>query len=408
MKLRSLCLALLLAVLLPVYGIAAPPLSSTADISSELVQANAWLEIDVEAFEHNIQTVQKKLSPDTELCAIMKADAYGCGMSLLLPSVMKLRIPCVGVASNDEIRVAREGGFQGRVMRVRLATPEEIGSALKYDAEELIGNIAQAEAAAKIANANGKKMKIHVALNSSSMSRNGIDLTMEDNKDAVLRIVKNPAFEVVGIMTHYPVSDKEAVSNALARFKQEADWLIQAGGLDRDKLTLHTANTSATLEMPETHLDMVRPGRAIYGDMGPNDKEFKKVLVAFKTRVAAVNSYPKGSPVGYDGTHILQRDSLLANIPIGYSDGYRRVFSNKAHVLINGQRVPVVGNISMNTFMVDVTDLKKQAQPGDEVVLYGKQGGSEITQEELEEMNGDFLANIYTLWAQANYKVRKQ
>lgn len=408
MRLRTLCMALLLVFFLPVHGLAAPALSSTAEKKADLVQANGWLEIDAEAFEHNIQTVQKKLAPQTQLCAIMKADAYGCGISLLMPTILKLKVPAVGVGSNDELRVAREAGFTGRLIRIRLATPEEIENGLAYDVEELIGNMAQAEQAAQAASRKGKKLKVHIALNSSSMSRNGIDVSMVANKEDALRIVKNPALEVVGIMTHYPVGEKEAVLQALARFKKDAEWLIKEGNLDRKAITLHTANTFATLEVPEAHLDMVRPGRAIYGDMGPDDKEFKKVLSAFKSRVAAVNSYPKGSPVGYDGTHVLTRDSLLANIPMGYSDGYRRAFSNKAHVLINGERVPVVGNVSMNTFMVDVTDLKKAARPGDEVVLYGRQGDSQITQEELEDMNGDFLANIYTLWAQANYKVRKQ
>ena len=122
--------------------------------------------------------------------------------------------------------------------------------------------------------------------------------------------------------------------------------------------------------------------------------------------MSSVNNYLKGSTVGYDRTFTLTRDSRLANLPIGYSDGYRRAFTNKGHVLIRGHRVPVVGKISMNTTMVDVTDFP-DIVAGDEVVLYGKQGGAEITQSEIEEISGALLADLYTVWGNSNPRVRK-
>jgi len=114
-----------------------------------------------------------------------------------------------------------------------------------------------------------------------------------------------------------------------------------------------------------------------------------------------------GSTVGYDGTHTLTRDSLLANIPLGYSDGYRRIFSNQANVLINGKRARSVGRVSMNTFMVDVTDIAG-VKPGDEVVLFGKQGDDEITSTELEEALDLWIGNAYVLWSNSNPRVLKE
>ena len=114
-------------------------------------------------------------------------------------------------------------------------------------------------------------------------------------------------------------------------------------------------------------------------------------------------SDPAGNTVAYDRTYTLIRDSRLANIPTGYADGYRRVFSNKGQVLIRGHRCPVVGRVTMNTIMVDVTDFP-DVQPSDEVVLFGKQGSDEITQAELEEIAGTLLVDISTLWGQANPK----
>lgn len=126
----------------------------------------------------------------------------------------------------------------------------------------------------------------------------------------------------------------------------------------------------------------------------------------FKSRVAAVNAYPAGSTISYDRTYTLSKDSLIANVPAGYSDGYRRAFSNKASVLILGQRAPVIGKVTMNTLMVDVSGIKG-VKAGDEVVLYGKQGQEEITQGELETINGALLADLYTIWGNSNPKILK-
>ena len=179
--------------------------------------------------------------------------------------------------------------------------------------------------------------------------------------------------------------------------------LIKKAKLKREALTLHTANSFATLTVPESHLDMVRAGGVIYGDSLPDRVEYKK-LMTFKTQVATVNAYLKGTTVGYDQTYTLKRDSLLANLPLGYSDGYRRAFSNKAYVLIRGHKVPVVGRTSMNTTMVDVTDFP-DIRANDEVVLFGEQGGATVKQSDLEEYNGALLADVYTMWGNSNPKV---
>ena len=116
-----------------------------------------------------------------------------------------------------------------------------------------------------------------------------------------------------------------------------------------------------------------------------------------------MQAYPAGNTVSYDRTFTLTRDSLLANLPVGYSDGYRRAFSNKGSVLVRGRRAPVVGRVTMNTTMVDVTDIAGVA-PGDEVVLFGHQGDDRITQAEIEELTGVILADQYTVWGTSNPK----
>ncbi|MNQ01304.1 Lysine/arginine racemase precursor [compost metagenome] len=407
-KRNSLAIAISLT-LLAGHALAAPTLinaTGAADAASREAQgANAWIEIDKVAFEHNIAALQKHVGAKTQICAVMKADAYGHGIDLLMPSVIATGIPCIGVASNEEARIVRENGFTGRLMRVRTATLGEVQHALQYDMEELVGDLEFAEKVAQLAQAEHKTVRIHLGLNSAGISRNGLEMGTTEGKLAAVDIVNMPGLQVAGIMTHFPFEDRAEVLKGLDKFKEESAWVIEHGKLDRSKLLLHCANSFATLEVPEAHLDMVRPGGALYGDTVPSHTEYRRVM-NFKSRVASVNEYPAGNKVGYDSTFTLPRDSRLANISVGYSDGYRRVFTNKAAVLINGYRAPVVGKVSMNTLMVDVTDIP-DVHPGAEVVLFGKQGDAEIAQSELEDFNGALLADLYTVWGNSNPKFLK-
>lgn len=374
--------------------------------ASRLSADHAWLEIDLDAFEGNIRTLQAALGSRTKICAVLKADAYGHGIALLMPSVVASQVPCVGIASNEEARLVRAGGFSGQIMRIRTATAEEIAAGMAYDIEESLGNLTLAKAASAAARGRGRIIRLHLALNSGGMSRNGIEMTTAQGRDDALQIAKLPGLKIVGIMTHFPVEEKADVIRGLRAFEAEAKEIIAKAGLDRREILLHCANSFATLEVPESRLDLARVGGALYGDTVPSYTEYRRVM-QFKSRVAAVNVYPAGNTVSYDRTFQLKRESRLANIPVGYSDGYRRVFSNRASVVIRGQRRPVVGRVTMNTIMVDVTD-DPAVTAGDEVVLFGKQGASEITQGELEEIAGTILPDLYTVWGASNPRVGRR
>ncbi len=365
--------------------------------------AHAWLEISEPAFEHNLVEMKKLVGPNTQICAVMKADAYGHGIGLLIPAVCRAGIPYVGITSNEEAANVRAGGYKGKLMRLRTATTAEIEAALPYDIEELLGNLTLAKAASALAHRRHITIRYHLALNSAGMSRNGLELKTDAGKADALGMLRLPNLRIAGMMTHFPMEEVADVRAGLATFNKESAWVIREGHLDRSKLLLHVANSFTTLEVPEARLDLVRPGGALYGDSIPSHTEYQPVL-SFKSRVASVNPYPKGNTVCYNRTFTLLRDSRLANIPVGYSDGYRRVFSNKAHVLIRGHRCPVVGRVTMNTVMVDVTDFP-DVQMGDEVVLFGKQGAAEITQTELEDISATYLVELYCVWGRVNPRI---
>ncbi|MDO6500214.1 alanine racemase [Photobacterium sanguinicancri] len=364
--------------------------------------SNAWLEVDTHAFSNNIQLLQNQLANDTKICAIMKADAYGNGIEGLMPSIIANNVACVGITSNEEARVVRKHGFTGKVMRVRAASRNEIEGGLNYHMEELIGTKEQADQIIEIARAHGTTIPVHLALNTSGMGRNGLDLTTYAGQVEGVQIAGDPNLEIVGMMTHFPNEGLDEIKRKVERFKVETQWLIDSADLDREDITLHVANSYITLNLPEAHLDMVRPGGMLYGDY-PAKAPFQRI-VSFKTRIASLHHFPAGSTIGYGSTAVLERDSVLANLPIGYSDGFARSLSNKAEVLINGQRAKVMGMASMNTTMVDVTDII-DVKTNSEVVIFGPQGNDVITSDETEERSGRILPEHYTIWGATNPRI---
>ncbi|WP_434971596.1 alanine racemase [Pseudomonas asiatica] len=406
MKMKLTYSSLAFAIIMAVHQnvIAAPELqvyNFDQPVKEKIESANAWVEVSKSAFEYNIQSVQSSLAGGSKLCAVMKADAYGHGISLLIPSIIKENITCIGIASNDEARIARAEGYKGRIVRVRQAAIDEIKHGMQYDVEEMIGNADLAKSIGAVASAAGMVIRVHVVTNAGGMSRNGLELKTDQGKADALSITRTPGLKTVGIMTHFAVEDKSFVEAAHRNFVDESGWIIKHSGLKRSEIQLHCANSFATAEVPSTHMDMVRVGGSLYGDLPGHD--LRRVM-SFKSRVAAVNTYPAGNTVGYDRTFTLKRDSKLANIAVGYSDGYRRLFTNKSYVIIDGERVPTVGKVSMNTLMADVTDLPN-VKPGDEVVIFGKQKDGEISAGELEEINGALLADLYTVWGNSNIRV---
>ncbi len=401
---RFLAAATGTAVAIAVEAQAAPLLGARKPSRAEA--SNAWIEVDPAIFDDNLERIRAMLTGGAQVCAVMKADAYGIGIDMLMPSVIKARIPYVGIASNEEARVARACGFKGRIMRVRLATAREIAAAAPYDVEELVGNLEAADSILQVARKRGRRARVHLALNSAGMSRNGVELRTDAGRREALALAENEGLQIVGLMTHFPSEDPAELLRNVETFQHDAEWLFANTRLRREQVLLHAANSFAIQHVPQSHLDMVRPGGALYGYGGTPKPPFAHVA-AFKTRVASVQAYPAGSTVSYDRTFTLSRDSLLANLPVGYSDGYRRAYSNKGSVLVRGQRAPVVGRVTMNTTMVDVTDIVG-VRPDDEAVLFGRQGKDQITQAEIEEITGVILADQYTVWGNSNPKILRR
>ncbi|UUM32415.1 alanine racemase [Vibrio japonicus] len=404
LKKTLLSMTIAAAMLAPSMQVVSAPLQLNDYVASQnhVPATNAWLEVDLSQFRQNIEQFKTHMDSKTKICAVMKADAYGNGIQGLMPTILAQQIPCVAVASNAEARAVRESGFKGQLMRVRSAEISEIESALDLDMEELIGSAEQAKALSELAKKSQKEIKVHIALNDGGMGRNGVDMTTDEGKQEAVEIAKQAGVNIVGIMTHFPNYNADDVRKKLGSFNTNSAWLIDNAELKREDILLHVANSYTALNVPEAQLDMVRPGGVLYGDL-PTNPEYPSI-VSFKTRVASLHDLPKNSTVGYDSTYTTTKDSLMANLPVGYSDGYPRKMGNKAEVIINGQRAKVVGVTSMNTTMVDVSNIEG-VTPGSEVILFGSQKDNTISTAEIEQNSDVIFPELYTIWGNSNPRV---
>ncbi|UAB69145.1 alanine racemase [Vibrio sp. SCSIO 43132] len=399
-KLTLLALSLAATTAISTPAVSAPLLSGIeGEYNREHRTSNAWLEVSLSQFNDNIDQFRTHVGSGTSICAVMKADAYGNGIQGLMPTVMAQGIPCVAIASNEEARIVRESGFNGQLIRVRSASNKEIADAIQYEVEELVGSLSKARQIERIAERFDAEINVHLALNSGGMGRNGLDMSTERGQRDALKMTDFDNVEIVGIMTHFPNYEVDYIREKAADFEKSALWIIENSDLDREDVTLHAANSFTSLNVPEAQFDMVRPGGVLYGDL-PGHAEYPSI-VSYKTKVASLHRLPAGSTVGYDSSFVTQRDSVLANLPLGYSDGYNRSLGNKGEVIIQGKRVPVVGKISMNTTMVDVTDIEGIRQNA-EVVLFGEQGKEAVTISEIETHTDMIFPEIYTIWGNSN------
>lgn len=366
------------------------------------VPGHAWVEVDLGRLDRNLAALRGVIGAGPALCAVLKADAYGAGIANVAPVLIRGGVGFAAIASTAEAAVLRRAGYRGRLLRIRTASPQEASAALGLGVEELVGTPEVATRLSALARGAGVEIPVHLAINAGGMSRDGLEIAAPGGEDQARAMLGLPGLRVAGIMTHFPEDAAAAVRACLDTFRREADWLIAEGGLRRGDVLLHAANSMATLSLPETRLDMVRCGAALYGCVGA-EPDFGPVMRLCST-VASIVTFPTGNTVGYDRTVRLMRPSRLANIPLGYSNGYRRSFSEGGHVLIRGQRAPVMGKVSMNSVMVDVTDIPG-ACAGDRAVFFGDQDGARITRDEVQRISGLVLADLFCTWGAENERV---
>lgn len=348
-----------------------------------------WAEIDLAAIANNIKEIRRLVSRPTQIMAIVKANAYGHGAVEVSRVALEHGASWLGVAIFEEAEELRQAGIQAPILILGYSPADEAEAIVSLGLSQAVWTRGQAEALSRAAVKLGRPAKIHIKLD-TGMGRIGFLPTAEAVKE-IERIASLPGIAIEGTFTHFSSADDEDktfTQEQLQRFYQMLE-AIQSRGVEVG--LRHVASSAAILTMPETHLDLVRLGVSLYGHFpGPatrrNDINLLPAM-SFKTQIVHLKELPAGWPVSYGRTYYTSKPTRVATLPVGYADGYFRSFSNCGEVIIRGRRCPVIGRVCMDQIMVDATSCP-QARVGDEAVLFGRQGKTVLSTEELAERIG--------------------
>ena len=333
---------------------------------------DAWVEVDKSKLSHNFMEVRRAVGDHVKICAVLKAQCYGLGGVQAGMVFDKLGADSFAVAVISEAMELRAVIPEKEILVLGYVSPLGYETAINnritltmYREDALIS---LNECAARM----GKKALIHIKVN-SGMNRLGFMPTQED-ADIIARCMKLPNLEVTGIYTHLATADEADKSGSrmqMERFDFLLD-LLRKRGVQLPKV--HVTASPAICDMPEYYRDMVRPGLLFTGyytsDEVKRDLIHLQPCVKLKARLGNIMAVKAGEGVGYGFTYHLPEDTLVGLLPLGFSDGFTRAFSNNFFVTIRGHRCPVIGNICMDHCMIDLKDVP-DPQIGEEIVVYG-------------------------------------
>ncbi|NHZ73574.1 MAG: alanine racemase [Nitrospirae bacterium] len=355
-----------------------------------------WVEINLSAYSHNIAELCRIASSEARLMAVVKADGYGHGAVAVARVALESGADCLGVARLHEAVELREAGIAAPILIFGLTPAEEIDTLLDLDLTQAVFSQATAGALAAEAVTRGKRPRVHIKVD-TGMGRLGLLTEGPDAKglgrgaadhrlSEVETIANLQGLEVEGLFTHFATADhadKTYANRQLQRFLELVDRLRQQG---LEFPLSHAANSAALIDMPDSNLDMVRPGIATYG-LYPSaavdrSRVGLKPVMEWKTKVVQLKKVPAGFGVSYGITHETPRPTNLATVAVGYADGLKRGLSSRGQMLVGGQRVPIVGRICMDLTLLDVGEVPG-ASVGDEVVILGRQGDEMLSADEM-------------------------
>lgn len=353
---------------------------------SSLGQDRCWAEIDCAALRHNARVARERVGGSTAVLAVVKANGYGHGM-VEVASALRDEVDLFGVANLGEALELRAGAATKPILLLGPALLEEREAICAAGFIPSVSNLEEARAFAK--NPAG----INFAID-TGMGRMGC---WQD--DAIAELEKMASIQgltIHSVSTHLPVAEEDPAFTE--REIEQFDALVRE--MRRrvpGAYKAHVLLSSGILRFPQHHFDMVRAGLMLYGSSPvPDGQKFLRPVMALKSRIALLSEMPAGRSVSYGRTFVTTRKTLVATVSAGYADGFPRSISNRdGAVLVGGRRCPLLGRITMDLTMADVTGVPG-VQLGDEVVLIGKQGAEEILAAEVAERSGTIAWEIFT------------
>lgn len=348
-------------------------------------------EIDLGAVVDNFEVMHSRLKPGTKMCAVVKADCYGHGAVPIARTIQNYDyIWGYACATPEEAMTLRRAGITKPIILLGYAFEESYEDMIDYDIRACVFEKESAYALSHVAESLNHKAIVHLALD-TGMGRIGFSDTDESVK-TIQEIAQIPNLEIEGIFTHFARADETSLEPAIEQHRRYDAFIQKLEDAGVHIPIHHVSNSAALMRYPDANEDMVRAGITIYGLLPSDDVEEEmkdlKPVMKMVSHVSFVKDVQAGFPISYGGTFVTKRPTRVATVPVGYADGYPRTLSNKGEVLIHGKRVPILGRICMDQFMVDVTGM--DVKQGDEVVLIGSQGDEKISAEELGRKSGRF------------------
>jgi alanine racemase len=347
-----------------------------------------WVQVDLDAVRHNVRVLTP---PTAALMAVVKANGYGHGDVEVARAAVEAGAAWLGVALAEEGLRLREADIEAPILVLSELPPGAEAGALAAD---LTPTLYTAEGLARLAEAAaGRSVGVHVKVD-TGMHRVGV--YPPEGTAAFLDRVAAAGLRLEGLFTHFATAGEDAlmVDEQLALFLKIVEDVRAAG---HTPPLLHAANTAGTILHPDAHLDLVRAGIGIYGllpEPGVGQDLSLRPALTWRSAVSMVKRLPAGERTSYGQRYRLERDAWVATVPVGYADGYPRLLSSRADVLIGGRRCRVAGNVTMDQLIVDCGEM--EPAPGQEVVLLGRQDGEEVSAEELAGLADSIAYEIVT------------
>ena len=351
-------------------------------------------QIDLDAFEHNVLEIKNKLSDDSRLMGVIKMNAYGHGSGVLGKELERLGASWFAVACVDEGIELRRAGLTLPILVLGFTSSDQYAQLLEYDITPTVFSYEMACAMNETAKTKGAVLNVHVKLD-TGMGRIGF-WADEESLEAICRIQALEFINIEGLFTHFACADMNSndAKEVTALQRERFIWMsrqLKAKGVDI-KLH-HCANSAGIMNGKDFHEDMVRAGIILYG-LYPSDEVDKtaldlKPVMSLKSHITYIKTLQPGQGISYGYTYVTEKETVVATIPVGYGDGYPRQLSNQGSVLIRGHKVPIIGRVCMDQFMVDITGYTDICE-GDEVTLFGYDGDAQISVEEVAALAGSF------------------
>ena len=354
----------------------------------------ARIEIDLAQFRKNIEIIRKHIGK-AKFCFPVKANAYGHGLVPMSQVAIDAGVDCLAVSCLQEALLLRMAEIKKPILVFGAIHEDQIEDLIHLDLEITIASKLKAELVAKVCQKLDKKCKVHIEVD-TGMQRTGVRPTTALELFEYLQF--HPYLEIVGIYSHLASASHPNDPIALNQIERFSS-LFKNPIFEKTPLIRHLANSGGVTHLPQSHFEMVRPGILTLGYLDENSPPtFEGIAPCFtlKAKVAYFKVVNQGEGISYNHTFVTPKQTRIVTIPVGYGDGYRRSLSNKGSVLIRGKKYPIVGNICMDQFMVDIGE--GEAYVGDEVVLIGKQGDAEITLKEIAELGNTITYEVLSLF----------